>query len=115
MGLFSVSCNDWTEMESVTQKTQRPNEQDPELWAQYTAALREYKQSEHTLVFASFANGAPVATSEKDCLRSLPDSLDVVSLTNADNFSEFDREDLAVLKEKGILSITLRAVPNLLT
>ena len=50
MGLFSVSCNDWTEMESVTQKTQRPNEQDPELWAQYTAALREYKQSEHTLV-----------------------------------------------------------------
>ena len=105
MGLFSVSCNDWTEMESVTQKTQRPNEQDPELWAQYTAALREYKQSEHTLVFASFANGAPVATSEKDCLRSLPDSLDVVSLTNADNFSEFDREDLAVLKEKGIRAV----------
>ena len=102
MGLFSVSCNDWTEMESVTQKTQRPNEQDPELWAQYTAALREYKQSEHTLVFASFANGAPVATSEKDCLRSLPDSLDVVSLTNADNFSEFDREDLAVLKETAL-------------
>ena len=28
MGLFSASCNDWTEMESVTQKTQRPNEQD---------------------------------------------------------------------------------------
>ena len=41
----------------------------------------------------------------KDCLRSLPDSLDVVSLTNADNFSEFDREDLAVLKEKGIRAV----------
>lgn len=105
VGLFVVSCNDWTETESVPQKTQRPNEQDPELWAQYIAALREYKQSEHALVFASFANGAPVATSEKDCLRSLPDSLDVVSLTNADNFSEFDREDLAVLKEKGTRAV----------
>ena len=105
MGLFFASCNDWTETESVTQTTQRPDEQDPELWAQYTAALREYKQSEHTLVFASFANGAPVATSEKDCLRSLPDSLDVVSLTNADNFSEYDREDLTVLKEKGTRAV----------
>ena len=105
VGLFVVSCNDWTETESVTQTTQRPDEQDPELWAQYTAALREYKQSEHTLVFASFANGAPVATSEKDCLRSLPDSLDVVSLTNADNFSEYDREDLTVLKEKGTRAV----------
>ena len=71
----------------------------------YIAALREYKQSEHALVFASFANGAPVATSEKDCLRSLPDSLDVVSLTNADNFSEYDREDLTVLKEKGTRAV----------
>lgn len=105
MGLFVASCNDWTETESVPQKTQRPNEQDPELWAQYIAALREYKQSEHTLVFASFTNGVPVATSEKDCLRSLPDSLDVVSLTNADNFSELDREDLAVLKEKGTRAV----------
>ena len=96
VGLFVVSCNDWTETESVPQKTQRPNEQDPELWAQYIAALREYKQSEHALVFASFANGAPVATSEKDCLRSLP---------NADNFSEYDREDLTVLKEKGTRAV----------
>ena len=118
MGLFFASCNDWTETESVTQTTQRPDEQDPELWAQYTAALREYKQSEHTLVIASFANGAPVATSEKDCLRSLPDSLDVVSLTNADNFSEYDREDLTVLKEKGtraVYFVDYASAPNLRT
>ena len=30
---------------------------------------------------------------------------DVVSLTNADNFSEFDKEDLAVLKEKGTRAV----------
>lgn len=101
LGLLFTSCSDWTEVESVTQKTQRPQEQDPELWAQYTAALREYKKSEHTLVLASYANGAEVLTSEISCLRALPDSLDIVLLTNADNFSEYDREDLPVLKEKG--------------
>ena len=97
----AVSCSDWTEVGPVEQKQARPNEQNPELWAKYTKALREYKQSEHTMVFASFANGTLNATSEKDFLRSLPDSLDIVSLTNADNFSVYDVEDLSVLREKG--------------
>ena len=57
----------------------RPDEQDPELWAQYTAALREYKQSEHTLVFASFANGAPVEM----CIR---DSLQIVPIEDPDEY-----------------------------
>ena len=34
-------------------------------------------------------------------MRCLPDSLDIVTLTNADNFSRFDAEDLPVLHEKG--------------
>lgn len=98
---LSVGCGDWSQMEPVDQQPVRPSEQNPALWAQYTAALRAYKASNHTLVVASFENGSTNPTSEKDCLRSLPDSLDAVSLTNADNFSAYDAEDLAVLKEKG--------------
>lgn len=98
---LSVGCSDWTQMEPVDQQPVRPSEQNPELWAEYTAALRAYKAGKHTLVVASFENGSTNPTSEKDCLRSLPDSLDAVSLTNADNFSAYDAEDLAVLKEKG--------------
>ena len=101
MLLLTAGCSDWTQMEPVDQQPVRPSEQNPELWAQYTAALRAYKASDHTLVVASFENGSTTPTSEKDCLRSLPDSLDAVSLTNADNFSAYDAEDLAVLKEKG--------------
>ena len=104
-GLLATACSDWTEVEPVGQNPSRPSEQNPELWAQYTAALREYKKSDHTLVFASFANGAEAATSEKDCLRSLPDSLDIVSLTRADRFSAYDAEDMAVLREKGIRAV----------
>lgn len=96
-----AGCSDWTQMEPVDQEPVRPSEQNPELWAEYTAALRAYKAGAHTLVVASFENGSTNPTSEKDCLRSLPDSLDAVSLTNADHFSAYDAEDLAVLKEKG--------------
>lgn len=34
-------------------------------------------------------------------MRCLPDSLDIVALTNADNFSDFDREDMTVMRKKG--------------
>lgn len=104
-GLFTTACSDWTDVEPIGQKPSLPVEQNPELWARYTAALREYKNSDHTLVFASFANGVEAATSEKDCLRSLPDSLDIVSLTRADRFSAYDAEDMAVLKEKGTRAV----------
>lgn len=99
--LLTAGCSDWTQMEPVDQQPVRPSELNPELWAEYTAALRAYKAGKHTLVMASFENGSTNPTSEKDCLRSLPDSLDAVSLTNADHFSAYDAEDLAVLKEKG--------------
>lgn len=104
-GLLFASCSDWTEVEGVDHKIQRPSEQDPVLWEQYLASLNEYKKSEHTMVFASFNNGSQTATSEKDCLRSLPDSLDVVLLTRGDAFSEYDEQDLPVIKEKGIRAV----------
>ncbi len=96
-----TSCNDWTEMEAVDNTVEKPWEQNPELWAQYTAALRAYKASNHFIVYARLHNSPAAAASEKDFMRCLPDSLDIVSLTNADNFSKFDREDLSVMREKG--------------
>lgn len=79
-----ASCEDWNETEAVKQKVERPEDQNPELWAEYTAALRDYKQSEHFIVYARLFNSPQPGTSEKDFMRCLPDSLDIVSLTNAD-------------------------------
>lgn len=99
--LAAVSCSDWTEMETVDNTVCKPWEQDPTLWADYTAALRAYKQSEHYLSYARLYNSPAQATSEQDFMRCLPDSLDIVTLTNADNFSAYDAEDMAVMREKG--------------
>ena len=85
--LFGLAaCNDWTEMEAVDNNVKKPWEQDPALWAEYTAALRDYKKSEHFIVYARLHNSPAPAASEKDFMRCLPDSLDIVALTNADNF-----------------------------
>ena len=52
--LFGLAaCNDWTEMEAVDNNVKKPWEQDPALWAEYTAALRDYKKSEHFIVYAA--------------------------------------------------------------
>ena len=96
-----AACNDWTEMETVDSKVEKPWEQDPALWAEYTATLRAYKQSEHFIVYARMHNSPEKATGEQDFMRCLPDSLDIVTLTNADNFSKFDAEDMSVMHEKG--------------
>lgn len=96
-----TACDDWTRTESVDNTVKKPWEQDPALWAEYTAALRAYKQSEHFIAYARLRNSPEVASSEQDFMRCLPDSLDVVTLTNADNFSAYDAEDLRVMHEKG--------------
>ncbi len=99
--LLGASCSDWTEMETIDNTVLKPWEQDPALWADYTAALRDYKASEHYLSYARLHNSPEKASSEQDFMRCLPDSLDIVSLTNADNFSAYDAEDMSVMREKG--------------
>ena len=99
--LLGASCSDWTETEAIENTVYKPWEQDPALWADYTAALRAYKQSEHYLSYARLHNSPAQAASEQDFMRCLPDSLDIVTLTNADNFSAYDAEDLAAMHEKG--------------
>ena len=97
-----LSCDDWTESKNVDFTTISPSEQAPELYAKYAANLRAYKENSHFLVFGRLNNVSGDKSNEKDYLRSLPDSLDVVTLANADNFSSFDREDMPdVQKVKG--------------
>lgn len=99
--LSAVSCSDWTEMESVRIDVQYPWDQEPELWEDYKASLRAFKQTDHFLTYARLDNSTERPTNEKNFMRSLPDSLDIVSLTNADNFSQHDAEDMEWMHSVG--------------
>ena len=96
-----VSCSDWTQTESIEINYIRPWDKKPELWDKYTSSLREYKSRDHFLFYAVFDNAPKKPTRESDFLRSLPDSLDFVSLANADSLSAYDKEDLQWIESLG--------------
>lgn len=96
-----VSCEQWTEPRMAGLDPQGPEQQNPALYEQYLQQLRAYKQTDHAIVFATLENSPEVSTSEKDFMRSLPDSLDMVVLLHADRLSDADREDMALMRRKG--------------
>ena len=93
--MVPVSCDDWTEMEIHDSEINGFKEQNPEQYAAYTQKLRAYKAAKHALVYARLDNAPEVSSSEKDFLRALPDSIDLVSMRNAGRFSGFDRASAA--------------------
>lgn len=96
-GMLALAACD-ADIEPVKQSLVPPKDQNPAQWAVYMKVLGEYKQSEHYMIYAHFDNASEKVVSEKNCLRSLPDSLDIVALKNP--LSQFDREDLTGLHEK---------------
>lgn len=94
----TTSCDDWTEMEIHETDVNGAKEQNPEQYAVYTQNLRAYKATKHAVVYARLDNAPDKATSEKFFLRSLPDSIDIVSMRNADRLTDFDREDMAMVR-----------------
>ncbi len=97
-----AGCSKWTEPRLVEYPLTHPWDTNPQEWAEYTASLREYRNTQHNIVYARFHNSPDKIESEKNSLRSMADSVDIVSLTNADNISSYDIEDFGLLREKGI-------------
>lgn len=112
-----VSCSDWTTPQAVGVQTVHPWEQDPQIWDDYRAAIRDYKSRHHSIIYVRFENSPDGALNEKAYMRCLPDSLDFVSLTNAENFSSFDAEDMEWMKSMGtkvLYQIDFAADPDML-
>ena len=80
--LLIASCSDWTKVESVGIKETMPWENNPAEWSGYQARVRDYKNRPHKLTYIRFENSPEGVQNEKGCLRSLPDSLDMVSHGN---------------------------------
>lgn len=99
--ILFAGCSKWNKTESVGLVTSRPWERDPQLWEKYMEDLRSYKSRKHSLVYVRFDNAAEKPGSEKNFMRCLPDSLDFVSLTNAENFSAYDAEDMEWMRGVG--------------
>lgn len=95
-----AGCSEWNETEPLELKVKGAKERAPELWTRYMEVLRDYKNSSHFLTYARFDNGAEKPVNEGGYLRSLPDSLDIVTLAHPDRLTGFDKEDIPSLQEK---------------
>ena len=103
LALFATaSCSDWTEQKTVDIDPQHAKEQNPELWARYMEVLRTYRQSKHFITYGSFDNGTEKPKNEGAYLRSLPDSLDIVTPAHPESLTSYDCEDIFLLQEKSI-------------
>lgn len=100
--VLPTACNDWNEPEPVNLDINSAKEQNPELWARYMKVLHTYKQSKHYITYARFDNSIEKPVNEGSYLRSLPDSLDIVTLSSPDKISDYDLEDIPLLQEKSI-------------
>lgn len=98
--LVAVSCSDWTETESIDLVEPNIENQNPELYAQYLANLREYKVSEHKSVNVWFDNSVKTPSSRAHHISSLPDSIDVVAHMYPDNLVDWEMKEMREIREK---------------
>lgn len=103
-GYLLTSCDDWTETEQVGYNVTTPEGQNPELYARYAQAVRDYKGRKHYIVCVRFDNGHS-GEGEKDFLRSMPDSIDAVILENTETLNTADLEDIPVLQHNFAIKI----------
>ncbi len=76
----AVSCAKWTEPQPI--EIRKPSlENSPELYSRYCQAIRDYKKSEHKMMYVTFDNVE--SSYDQSCnLTSLPDSVDFVEISN---------------------------------
>ncbi|MFS2724027.1 glycoside hydrolase family 18 [Bacteroides thetaiotaomicron] len=105
-GIF-WGCSDWTEVESKDFFTP-PSDS-------YYEALREYKKSDHEISFGWFGNWTGVGASLVNCMRGIPDSVDVISIWgNWRNLTEDQKKDLKYIQEvKGTKALMCFIIANI--
>lgn len=93
-----TSCDDWTEPESID--THYNTVEDNPEYADYCAAIRKYRATDHRLVYAWIANPTGDVFAQSQRLTALPDSVDVIVLETPGQVNETTLADMATVRER---------------
>lgn len=85
--LFLVSCSDWTKTESKEYPYRTEGEKNPEAYQKYLYWLNVYKTNEHKVTMVTIEGAQGVPTRQNQHPASLPDSVDIVCMTNVGNMA----------------------------
>jgi hypothetical protein len=80
-GLMTASCSEWTTPESLEFEKNSIQQTDPELYRRYCEAVKEYKGSDHKVMYVTFDNVEKIGNGSHN-IAMLPDSVDYVQLHN---------------------------------
>ncbi len=109
-----IACDTWTETESISLKEAEIARDHPELYAAYLANLRDYRNTDHKILYAWFDNITQHPTSRGQRIAAIPDSVDYVNLTNPDELSSWTLSDMqAVRSDKGMKFVYTISYPAL--
>lgn len=97
--MCATACAEWLTPEPLALRTNTIETQNPELYAQYLDAIKAYKASDHRMTYVAFSNTAETPLNAQCRVASLPDSVDVVELTNP-NYNDWTAEDMQEMREK---------------
>lgn len=95
ISVLLFSCSDWTDPESIDIDINRP---DGKLKEEYYKDLRAYKETDHKITYLWFDNSTKVAQSNGQLLTSVPDSVDIVCLSNPFDLTEKELTSMKDLK-----------------
>lgn len=90
IGLCTSCINEWTQNEAIEIYEPTLEEKNPEAYAEYLEMLRQYKKSDHKVVYVSFDNRLKEPVTRAHHIDVIPDSVDYVELEYPDNL--VDRE-----------------------
>ena len=94
----AVSCSEWTTPESLEFEKNSIQKIDPVLYGQYCEAVKEYKESDHKIMYVTFDNVEKISNGSHN-IAMLPDSVDFVQLHNLE-IAEPVLKEMDAMREK---------------
>jgi len=108
-----TSCSDWTDTESIKLIESDIEKDDPELYSAYLANLREYRKTDHKIVYGWFDNVKHAPVSRGQQLTAIPDSVDIVNLMNPDELSSWTISEMSTIRDKGMKIVFNISYPDI--
>lgn len=78
MLMLFTSCSKWTQPQNLDFRHKTQEEIDPAAYENYLSGIREYKKTEHKLMFVTMKGSAEHPSSQNQHLMAMPDSADFV-------------------------------------
>ncbi len=97
-GLVFTACQEWNEPESLDMDTPSVNSG---LYADYLKNLKAYKAGTHKAVIVTFGNKAEMPASQAEHLKTIPDSVDIISLDNPEQLNAAHKKEMPQVRKKG--------------